>query len=173
MRIASLLPSATEIAFAIGAGDDVVAVSHECDYPPAVQALPAVTAPAVPTAGLRPAEIDTAIADLLRAGGSTYTIDVPLLRALQPDLLLTQALCDVCAVSEGQVHRTVHEQELGASVLTLSPLDLDGVFTSIEAVITHHQVADPFVACTADYPVVETTARWVPISSRAWHTPFA
>ena len=93
-----------------------------------------MTASAVATAGRTPGEIDTAISALLQAGGSTYTMDIPLIRRLQPDLLITQALCDVCAVSEGQVHRAVHEQELGARVLTLTPLDLDGVFSSIEEV---------------------------------------
>ncbi len=134
MRIASLLPSATEIAFAVGAGDEVVAVSHECDYPAAARGLPALTGPAVETHGLPQAEIDAAISGLLAAGGSTYTIDVPRLRELQPDLVITQALCDVCAVSEGQVHRVVHEEQLGARVLTLTPLDLEGVARSVEEV---------------------------------------
>lgn len=134
MRIASLLPSATEIAFAVGAGDEVVGVSHECDYPAAARDLPVLTGPAVETRGLPQAEIDAAISSLLASGGSTYTIDVPRLRELQPDLVITQALCDVCAVSEGQVHRVVHEEQLGARVLTLTPLDLEGVARSIEEV---------------------------------------
>ncbi len=134
MRIASLLPSATEIAFAVGAGDEVVAVSHECDYPDAARGLPILTGPAVETHGLSQAEIDAAISGLLAAGGSTYTIDVPRLRELRPELVITQALCDVCAVSEGQVHRVVHEEQLGARVLTLTPLDLEGVARSIEEV---------------------------------------
>ena len=134
MRIASLLPSATEIVFAIGAGDEVVGVSHECDYPDAARGLPVLTGPAVETRGLPQAEIDAAISSLLASGGSTYTIDVPRLRELQPDLVITQALCDVCAVSEGQVHRVVHEEQLGARVLTLTPLDLEGVARSIEEV---------------------------------------
>ena len=134
MRIASLLPSATEIVFAVGAGDELVAVSHECDYPAVARDLPVLTASAVETRGLPQAEIDAAISGLLAAGGSTYTIDVPRLRELQPDLVITQALCDVCAVSEGQVHRVVHEEQLGARVLTLTPLDLEGVARSVEEV---------------------------------------
>ncbi len=134
MRIASLLPSATEIVFAVGAGDEVVGVSHECDYPAAARRLPVLTGPAVETRGLPQAEIDAAISSLLASGGSTYDIDVPRLRELQPDLVITQALCDVCAVSEGQVHRVVHEEQLGARVLTLTPLDLEGVARSIEEV---------------------------------------
>ena len=134
MRIASLLPSATEIVFAVGAGDEVVGVSHECDYPTAALDLPVLTGPAVETRGLPQAEIDAAISNLLASGGSTYTIDVPRLRELRPDLVITQALCDVCAVSEGQVHRVVHEEQLGARVLTLTPLDLEGVARSVEEV---------------------------------------
>lgn len=134
MRIASLLPSATEIAFAVGAGSEVVGVSHECDWPAEARGLPVLTGPAVDTRGLSQADIDAAIGGLLAAGGSTYHIDVPRLRALRPDLVVTQALCDVCAVSEGQVHRVVHEQQLGARVLTLTPLNLEGVARSVEQV---------------------------------------
>ena len=134
MRIASLLPSATEIVFAVGAGDEVVGVSHECDYPVGARGLPVLTGSAVETRGLPQAEIDAAISILLASGGSTYTIDVPRLRELRPDLVITQALCDVCAVSEGQVHRVVHEEQLGARVLTLTPLDLEGVARSVEEV---------------------------------------
>ena len=134
MRIASLLPSATEIVFAVGAGDEVVGVSHECDYPDGARGLPVLTGSAVETRGLPQAEIDAAISGLLASGGSTYTIDVARLRELRPDLVITQALCDVCAVSEGQVHRVVHEEQLGARVLTLTPLDLEGVARSVEEV---------------------------------------
>lgn len=130
MRIASLLPSATEIAFAVGAGPEVVGVSHECDWPAEARGLPVLTGPAVDTRGLPQA----AIGGLLAAGGSTYHIDVPRLRALRPDLVITQALCDVCAVSEGQVHRVVHEEQMGARVLTLTPLNLKGVARSVEQV---------------------------------------
>ena len=134
MRIASLLPSATEIVFAVGAGAEVVGISHGCDYPAAARGLPVLTGPAVETHGLPQAEIDAAISGLLAAGGSTYRIDVSRLRELRPDLVITQALCDICAVSERQVHRVVHEEQLGARVLTLTPLDLDGVARSLEEV---------------------------------------
>ena len=134
MRIVSLLPSATEIVFALGAGPDVVGVSHECDFPPEAAGLPVLTRPAVPTSGRAPAQIDHDVGAVLAAGRSVYDIDQPLLRRLAPDLIVTQALCDVCAVSEGDVHRVVHEQQLGARVLSLTPLDLDGVFASIDDV---------------------------------------
>lgn len=131
MRIASLLPSATEIVCALGGRADLVAVSHECDYPAGVRDLPRITASAVLTSGMSQKQIDASVSAVVRAGGSTYDIDHALLRRLDPDLLITQALCDVCAVSEGLVHRTVHEQELGCGVLTLTPLTLDMVWESI------------------------------------------
>ncbi len=131
MRIVSLLPSATEILFALGAGPDVAGVSHECDFPAAAAGLPVLTRPCVPTDGRSPARIDHDVSGLLAAGRSVYDIDRPLLRRLAPDLIVTQALCDVCAVSEGDVHRVVHEQQLGGRVLSLTPLDLEGVFASI------------------------------------------
>ena len=131
MRIVSLLPSATEIACSLGAREALVGVSHECDHPAGVATLPVLTRSAVAVEGRPPAAIDREVSAHLAAGGSTYSIDAPLLTRLAPDLILTQALCDVCAVSEGQVHRTVHEQELGSRVLTLTPLDLEGVFSSI------------------------------------------
>ena len=95
MRIASLLPSATEIVFAVGAGDEVVGVSHECDYPAAARDLPVLTGPAVETRGLPQAEIDAAISNLLASGASTYDIDVPRLRDLRPETLTFPA----CATS--------------------------------------------------------------------------
>ena len=150
MRIASLLPSATEIAFALGCGPQVVAVSHECDFPAAAAALPVLTRSAVPTTGRSPAQIDHDISRHLARGGSTYQIDLPLLRRLAPDLILTQALCDVCAVSEGPVRRAVHEQQLGSRVLTLTPLDLEGVFASIEHVGRALGRAAPARALTDD-----------------------
>ena len=150
MRIASLLPSATEIAFAVGAGPEVVGVSHECDWPAEARGLPVLTGPAVDTRGLPQAAIDAAIGGLLAAGGSTYRIDVPRLRALRPDLVVTQALCDVCAVSEGQVHRVVHEEQLGARVLTLTPLNLEGVARSVEQVGEASGHADEGARLAAD-----------------------
>ena len=134
MRIVSLLPSATEILFALGAGPDVVGVSHECDFPAPAAGLPVLTRPCVPTDGRSPAQIDRDVSDLLAAGRPVYDIDRPLLRRLAPDLIVTQALCEVCAVGSGDVHRVVHEQQLGARVLTLTPLDLEGVFASIDDV---------------------------------------
>ena len=98
MRIVSLVPSATETLFALGLGPDVIAVTHECDYPPAVLELPKVTRDVLEP-GLTPREIDIAVKERTLAGESIYELDDELLRDLRPDLIVTQELCSVCAVS--------------------------------------------------------------------------
>src|SRR5256885_10726288 len=97
MRIVSFLPSATELAFSLGLGDDVVGVSHECDYPAEARTRPVVVHCAIPLDDMSPAEIDTAVTTHLRGGGSIYTADTALLPAPDPDLLLPQGPCPVCA----------------------------------------------------------------------------
>jgi iron complex transport system substrate-binding protein len=99
MRICSLLPSATEIVASLGLADALVAVSEECDWPPEVRALPVVTASRVDTAQLSGLEIDRAVREAVGDGRPLYAIDRELLEALEPDLILTQNLCTVCAVS--------------------------------------------------------------------------
>jgi iron complex transport system substrate-binding protein len=98
MRIASLVPSATEMLFALGAGGDVVAVTHECDYPAATRELPHLTATVLP-AGLGAGEIDAAVKEVVGAGQALYSLDEERLAELAPDLIVTQAVCAVCAVS--------------------------------------------------------------------------
>ncbi len=98
MRIASLVPSATEMLFALGLGDSVVAVTHECDYPPAVASLPQLTRTVLPS-GLEAAEIDLAVKATVAEGRALYELDEELLERLEPDLIVTQAICQVCAVS--------------------------------------------------------------------------
>jgi iron complex transport system substrate-binding protein len=98
MRIASLVPSATEMLFALGLGGDVVAVTHECDYPPAARELPHLTATVLPE-GLSAGEIDAAVKSVVGEGRALYTLDEERLEELAPDLIVTQAVCDVCAVS--------------------------------------------------------------------------
>ena len=102
MRIVSLVPNATEILFALGAGDEVVGVSHECDYPPEARTRPILTGSALPP-GMAPNEVDTAVSAQLASGASLYTLDEKRLAELAPDLLFTQELCPVCAVSTAQV----------------------------------------------------------------------
>lgn len=98
MRIASLVPSATEMLFALGLGDDVVAVTHECDYPPRARQLPHLTA-TVLTDGLSAAETDAAVKAVVGEGRALYSLDERRLGELAPDLIVAQAVCDVCAVS--------------------------------------------------------------------------
>jgi iron complex transport system substrate-binding protein len=98
MRIASLVPSATEMLFALGLGGDVVAVTHECDHPPAASELPQLTATVLPD-GLSAAEIDAAVKSIVGEGKALYSLDEERLAELAPDLIVTQAICDVCAVS--------------------------------------------------------------------------
>src|SRR4051812_24438496 len=103
MRIVSLLPSATEIVASLGLLDQLVGISHECDFPPAVNALPRVLKCPIYNAGLSSAEIDRRVRESIATGGSLYEIDVPLLTSLEPDLVLSQMLCDVCAIGYGTV----------------------------------------------------------------------
>ncbi|HEX3240026.1 MAG TPA: cobalamin-binding protein [Solirubrobacterales bacterium] len=98
MRIASLVPSATEMLFALGLGESVVGVTHECDYPPEAAALPHLTATVLP-AGLSAGEIDAEVKRIVGEGKALYSLDEGALAQLAPDLIVTQAVCDVCAVS--------------------------------------------------------------------------
>src|SRR5437588_11732044 len=103
MRIVSLVPSATEMLFALGLGGELVAVTHECDYPPAALELPRVTRDVLPP-DLTSAEIDAAVKERTLQGLSIYELDAEQLHDLRPDLIVTQALCPVCAVSYDDVH---------------------------------------------------------------------
>jgi iron complex transport system substrate-binding protein len=102
MRIASLVPSATEMLFALGLGNDVVGVTHECDWPPTASELPQLTATVLPP-GLSAGEIDAAVKEVVGEGRALYTLDEEKLAELAPDLIVTQAVCEVCAVSYDDV----------------------------------------------------------------------
>jgi iron complex transport system substrate-binding protein len=130
-RIVSLLPSATEILFAIGAGSRVVAVTHECDYPPPTRYLPRVTANALPTEGAPPAEIDRHIRKARHEGSSIYLLDEARLQQLHPDLIVTQELCDVCAVAYTEVERAARKLPGEVPVLSLEPETLEDILTTI------------------------------------------
>jgi iron complex transport system substrate-binding protein len=120
MRIVSLVPSATEMLFALGLGSDLIAVTHECDYPPAALELPRVTRDALPP-GLTSAEIDAEVKQRTLAGESIYELDTELLADLRPDLIVTQALCSVCAVSYDDVRAIAEEIETHPQVISLDP----------------------------------------------------
>jgi iron complex transport system substrate-binding protein len=120
MRIVSLVPSATEMLFALGLGPDLVAVTHECDYPAAARELPKVTRDVLP-AGLSAAEIDAAVKERTLAGESIYELDAEALHDLAPDLIVTQALCAVCAVSYDDVRAIAEEIDSQPMVISLDP----------------------------------------------------
>jgi len=131
VRIVSLLPSATEILFGIGAGDQVVGVTHECDYPQAARSLPQLTASALP-ASRSSGEIDRHVRAALHAGSSLYALDGTLLEQLAPDLIVTQELCAVCAVSYEIVDRAAKRLRQDPRLVSLEPSSLDDVLATIE-----------------------------------------
>jgi len=126
MRIVSLVPSATEMLFALGLGSDLIAVTHECDYPPAAQQLPKVTRDVLPS-GLSAAQIDAAVKERTLAGESIYELDTKLLGDLRPDLIVTQELCTVCAVAYDDVRTIADEIESQPMVIPLDPHTLGEV----------------------------------------------
>ncbi|HEX9164331.1 MAG TPA: ABC transporter substrate-binding protein [Gemmatimonadales bacterium] len=130
MRIASLLPAATEIVCAIGAADQLVGISHECDWPPGLDHLPRITSSPVDSAGPGHA-IDAAVRALVAAGRPVIAVDPELLRELRPDLLLVQDLCEVCAVAEGGVRRLAEVLDPVPVVLPLRGRTLAGVADDI------------------------------------------
>ena len=130
MRIVSLLPSTTEILFAIGAGPDVVGVTFECDFPAEARARTIVSTSAMPS-GLTPAEIDAYVSAALRRGDDLYRLDGGALADLDPDLVVTQNLCAVCAVDVSTVDDALNHLGCRADVLTIDPHTLDDVFGSI------------------------------------------
>jgi iron complex transport system substrate-binding protein len=133
LRICSLLPSATEIVFAIGMGESLVAVTHECDYPAQAAGIAQVTRTNIP-AGLPSSQIDAAVASTLETTGSLYELDLDLLEKLQPDIILTQRLCDVCAVSFDRVQDAVKELPSRPTVLNLEPHSLADILDNIQTV---------------------------------------
>lgn len=134
MRIASLLPSSTEIVHALGFGDQLVARSHECDYPTNVVELPFVTAPKFNPDG-HSYEIDQRVKAILQEATSVYRIDADLLKTLAPDVIVTQAQCEVCAVNLAEVRRVACDYlGLPAEVIALEPNALDDVMRDIQRV---------------------------------------
>ncbi len=132
--IVSLLPSATEIACALGLGDRLAAVTHECDWPVAIAALPHVTQSRIDHAGASSREIDAHVKRSVHEGSSIYALDRALLERLRPALILTQELCDVCAVSYGEVRGAVRRLPGPPAILSLEPTGLAGILDSIAEV---------------------------------------
>jgi len=133
-RIVSLLPAATEIAAALGLMDQVVGVSHECDFPNDANERPRVTRCAVHGAELASRDVDEWVRRALHDNGTIYTIDERLLRKLQPDVILTQRLCDVCAVGYGTVAKLAQTLPGPPQVVNLEPRSLADIFDDIRRV---------------------------------------
>ena len=130
MRIVSLLPSATEIVCALGLSDQLVGVTHECDYPASVRDLPKVTRTLIPQdASSR--EIDALVRERLQAQQALYTLDLETLERLRPDLIVTQALCDVCAVAEAEAYAAACKLPGRPRILNLEPMSLSEVLDTL------------------------------------------
>lgn len=133
MRIVSLLPSATEIVAALGALDQLVGVTHACDYPPSVARLPRLTRPHVDGAAA-PDVIDRDVRRAAERGMPLYELDEKRLASLRPDVIVTQALCDVCAVRETDVRALAMRLSPAPIIVTLAGTSIDGIMTDIERV---------------------------------------
>jgi iron complex transport system substrate-binding protein len=140
-RIVSLLPSATEIICGLGLESRLVGVTHECDYPPSVRDLPKVTHTLI-SGDASSAAIDALVRERLATDRALYTLNVPMLEALQPDLIVTQALCDVCAVAEAEVRTAACHLPGDPAVVNLEPQTLSGVFDAIDHVAVAAGVPD-------------------------------
>ena len=175
MRIASLVPSATETLFALGLADEVVGVTHECDYPPEAAELPHLTRSVIES-GLPAGEIDSAVRELTGQGRAIYELDAGSLLDAEPDLIVTQALCPVCAVSVEDVRAIAQELDPVPQVLSLDPTTFGEVLADIRTLGVAADVAeeadalvqqladriDAVKAAVADRPVVPVvTLEWL------------
>ena len=163
-RIVSLLPAATEIAASLGLMDDVVGVSHECDFPIEANTRPRVTHCPVHNAGLASKEVDEWVRRALREQGTIYAIDEPLLRELRPDVILTQKLCDVCAVGYGTVARLAETLPGPPRVVNLEPTSLSDIFENIRHVAQAGGVLE-----RAEKVIANLSARVEAVRARAEH----
>ena len=149
MRIVSLVPSATETLFALGLGEQVAAVTHECDYPAGALNLPKVTRDVIGP-GLAPDEIDRAVRELTEQGRSIYELDGVGLRDLKPDLIVTQALCSVCAVSVEDVRAIAAEMDPVPQIVSLDPHTLGEVLGDVRTLAQATDAKDAGVDLVQD-----------------------
>ena len=131
MRICSLLPSATEVIASLGLSGELVGISHECDYPPSVRGVPIMVEPIVPLHGLASADIDRQVSQLVAAGQRLYRLKGHLLRQAQPDLILSQDLCHVCAVTPDQLQDALCSMPRQPTVLILNPSTVHDVIDDV------------------------------------------
>lgn len=134
MRVVSVLPSATEIVFALGHGHELVGRSAECDFPPEATRLPAVMRPRVWDAERSSAEIDARVRAVRGRDESLYDLDIEALRRLEPDLLLTQDLCSVCSVTDAEVAAACARADVAPRIVSLSPRSLGDVWLSVDVI---------------------------------------
>ncbi len=142
MRIASLLPSATEIVCAIGLEDELVAVTHECDWPPSIVGKPVVTRSVEDLGGATSRDIHTRVTAAVHGGSSLYELDEAALAAAAPDLILTQELCRVCAVSYREVNEVARRIDADITVVSLEPTSIEGILNTITTVGAMTEVED-------------------------------
>lgn len=142
MRIASLLPSATEIVCAIGLEDELVAVTHECDWPPTIVGKPVVTRSVHDFATASSRDIHARVTASMHGGSSLYELDEDALAATEPDLILTQELCHVCAVSYRDVNEVARRIDADITVVSLEPTSIEGILHTITTVGAMAEVED-------------------------------
>ncbi len=150
MRIVSLLPSATEIVFALGLGDELVGLTHECDWPPESAGIPVVTRSTQDLAGRSSREIDRLVGEALHGGSSLYELDEEALAATEPDLILTQELCEVCAVGYREVNEVARAIDADIRVVSLEPTSIEGILNSISTVGAMTEAEDAAVDVVAE-----------------------
>jgi iron complex transport system substrate-binding protein len=131
MRICSLLPSATEVIASLGLGDELVGISHECDYPPSIKHVPIMVEPVIPPHGLASAEIDSRVRQLIASGQRLYRLKDQLLRQAQPELILSQDLCHVCAITPDQLQDAIGSMPRQPTILTLNPSSVLDVINDV------------------------------------------
>lgn len=134
LRLASFLPSATELACAVGLEEQIVAISHECDYPPSIAAKPVVVHSAIPVKTMTTAEIDRAVSEQLARGASLYEVDLDLLTALAPTHILTQNLCQVCAPAGNEVSRVLAALPVKPEIIWMSPHSIADIHNDLRQV---------------------------------------
>ena len=130
-RIVSFLPSATEMACALGLGDRLLGITHECDYPSEVEGKPVVVRSVLPIEDMTEQEIDSAVSERLRDGLSLYQVDEALMREIAPDLILTQDLCQVCAPSGNEISQLLKLLPRTPQILWLTPKSLEQIFDNL------------------------------------------
>ena len=137
MRICSFLPSATEIIYLLGLGDSLYGVSHECDFPSGASDKPKVVRSRIDSTSMSSHEIDAAVTDMMMRGESIYAVAMDVLEETRPDLVVTQQLCEVCAVSFEDVQEAVERLDVSPTVLSLDPHGLEDVMDNIKSLGSH------------------------------------